>query len=189
MKKFALTVMLSLSLIACSTSHYTTERADASPCTEASCPAPKLAASSNDSVVLDTIAEDNWQFSLPGPGWKLATYPSEAIKVMMVNEDLDTILFLAKEPTKESAPEYIINTLRTFHAAGAIVVSAKPVDLNGVPFVMVSAVENDRHITSWITVENGFGYAFTCAVQSEEDGGSNVSFDRCVAVANTLSIK
>jgi hypothetical protein len=185
MKRLVSAVILSLGLSACSTAH-SVEQADASPCTETSCRAPKLAAS-NDSI-MDTIGKENCQFSLPGSGWKAAKYPNDTIKVMMVNESLDTILFLAKEETKESFADYIINTLRTFHAAGATVVSAKQVILNGAPFILVNAIENDRRILSWITVQKGFGYVFTCAVQSEEDG-SNTDFDRCVAVANTLSIK
>jgi hypothetical protein len=137
--------------------------------------------------VMDTIAEDNWQFSLSGQGWKAVKYPDDTIKVVMVNEDLGIMIFLAKEETKQSAPDYIINTLRTFHTAGASVVSAKQITINGTSFIRVDATDDERHIFSWINVQKGFGYVFTCAVQGEADVG--LISDRCDVISNTLQIQ
>lgn len=185
MKKLVLATMLSLGFLACGKGQ-SASQPDASPCTEASCPMHLPEAGADLGSVMDTIDEDNFQFSLPGPGWKMVKYPDDVVRVMMVNENLNTIVFLAKEATTESAPDYIINAMRTFRIAGATVSSAKQTTINGNSFIQVNATDNDRHIIALISVKKGFGYIFTCAVEEEADGGMT---DRCMDIANTLSIQ
>lgn len=186
MKKLLLAILLSLVLISCGTTEQV-EQADAtapSPCTEISCPMPKLA-EANDEVV-DVIAQDNWQFSLTGSGWKSNEYRSNNIKIMMVNQDLKTIVFLSKEITKQFSPDYIVSVIRTFKAASAIVSSVKQITINNNSFIKIDAVGNGRHIIALVVAKNGFGYVFVCATEDEDDIATT---GLCNNVNNTLFIQ
>jgi hypothetical protein len=191
MKKLVLLAALALSsLMACS-SCVTHNQTGSSPpsvdnqitCNEAGCPIKLPEAGS----VNDVISEDNWQFTLSGSGWTPVKSPDDTIKVIFTNKDNGTIVFFVKDPTQETSAEYIINALRSFKAADTSILSAKQVIINGTNFVMVTAQGESRKIWTWISVQKGFGYVFTCAVDNRDAGAADVL--RCQDIVDTLQIK
>jgi hypothetical protein len=181
MKALALVVLLSL--VSCTDNQATL--LDASPCSEVSCPLHLPEAGSVEEVS-DTIAQDNWQFAVSGPGWQVVDYPTDdhSIKIVMANEGLDTIIFLAKEPTQKSATDYIMSVMRTFRMAEATISSAKTIKINDTLFLQINAATEGKHLASWVSVKNGFGYVFTCSVDKDD-----VPIAGCEKIASTLVIQ
>jgi len=182
-----LSVVLMTGVMACSScakKSQTSAQPDVATCTDASCPI-KLPEAGTETVN-DVIQEDNWQFTLPGSGWVSVKPPDDTIKVIFANQETNTIVFLAKDPTTQTSSEYIINALRSFKAAGTLIQSAQQVSITDTNFIMVTAQGETRKIWTWISVQKGFGYIFTCAA---DNSNADTGAQRCQDIANTLQIR
>jgi hypothetical protein len=186
MKKLLLLVAL-MGVVACSK---TTAAPVDGGCTEASC---SIHADGGTTDINDVIIEDNWQFTLPGSGWAAVESSYETIKVIFVNQELGSVIFFLKEPTTDTYPDYIIGALRTFKSGGLTVASAKQVSIGGKNFLAITATGKDRTIWTWITVQKGFGYAFSCAADGTTlgDAATNLlyPYNLCSSIANTVEIQ
>lgn len=175
-------VLLALSILACSQS--VKQPADAGlVCSEAGRALPT-------ENTADVIQEDNWKFVLSGDNWKSVNKEVPDIKVIFVNEKLTTLIFLGKQATTDSFPDYIINSLRAFKASGVNVISAKSITIQNKPFILVTGMPDDkaRDIWMWVTLDKGFGYIFSCVVEHSPDA-SPTAFDVCNTIANSIEIK
>lgn len=184
MKKLLISVALAASLLSCAKKEQnvaTPPPAGSIACIGSSCsvkpPVPPTS---------DIIAADNWQFTLVGDGWVSIPPPDDTIKVVFTNSALSTVVFFVKDPTKQPSSEYIINALRSFKAAGTTIQSAKQLTLNGNNFIMVVAQGESRRLWTWITVQKGNGYIFSCASNDDTD---TTATQRCQDIADSLQIK
>lgn len=191
-KLLFLSAMLMAGVMACSSCTKKTQTGSSTPpvdtaatCNEAGCPIkiPEAGAV----VINDVIQEDNWQFTLSGSGWRVAKSPDDTIRAIFSNVENGTVIFFAKDPTKQTSSEYIINALRSFKAAGTTIQSAKQMPINGTNFIKVTAQGESRKIWTWITVQKNFGYIFTCANDNVDTGDNDEQ--RCQDIANSIQIK
>jgi len=164
---------------------------DKNACTDGGCPLPAPAPSVTASAptpptnVPDVIAEDNWQFTLTGPGWVPVTPPVSTIKVAMKNEDQQMMVILVKEQTSSTYAAYVVEALRDLRGAHLDIVSANQVTLNGNNFVVITAKGGNKTIYSWVTTKDGYGYVFSCGGITNVDAGSGP----CEDIAATLQIR
>lgn len=182
MKKLLLMVTL-MSMVSCSKTSITPTD---SGCTEASC---SIHVDSGTTDINDIITEDNWQFTLPGEGWKTINSPDDSIRTIFFNEELGSVIFFAKESTTDTYPDYVIGALRAFKSGGMTVASVKQVSIGGKDFLLITANGNSRIVWAWITVQKGFGYAFSCAVEGTIPDAGASWFNLCNGIANTVDIQ
>jgi len=150
-----------------------------------SCPVPSPKDADAPANVPDTISQENWQFTLTGPGWAPMSANSPDIKVAMKNDDLEMLVFLVKEPTNATYAEYVLGTIRAIRSQHVNITSASQVVVNGNKFVLVTVKGGSQSLYAWITTKDGFGYAFTCGGTTNVDAGAAP----CEAIASTLQIK
>lgn len=185
MKKI-LPIMLMAVTVACSASTkkiQATNDLDAGvSCVESSCPMPGPDAAK----ITDLVAEDNWQFILPGPGWKPVAGTDDTIKVAFENDQLDTKLVLVKEPTTQTKQEYIVNILRSIHSNGTSLKNTVVVNINGNEFINTTVFDDTHTGWFWFTLKDGNGYVFACAV---DKGLTEADDTTCTSIANTLKIQ
>lgn len=131
---------------------------------------------------------DNLEITMPNPGWAPVYMDPHTFKVTgmmpLKNETLQNACILAKEESPATYDEYIIANVRAVKDAGANVRSTKQVEENGHKFVLIESAKDNLHVWTWVTLEKGFGYNFSC-------GGPVVKIDQqalCSEIANTLKI-
>jgi len=128
------------------------------------------------------IKENKWEFTLPSSDWKKMDGAPEHT-VAFVNESAKNIVLMVNEPFTGSFDEYALTALRSVRAAGAVIASAKQVEVNGHNFVLVESSKNNTRVWMWVSVLDGQGYAFSC-------GGADDAAQQalCLSVAGTLKI-
>jgi hypothetical protein len=184
-KLMTLATLLMVGVLSCASgSKKPQEQTNNVNCTDASCALRETGAPAVPTS--DVVAEENWQFTMSGDGWVPTQSPDNVVKVVFLNKTLNAIVFFAKDPTQQTSPQYIINALRSFKAAGTTIATAKQVSINGNNFIYVVANGEDRQIQAWLTVKNNFGYILTCAVESDDAGAPN---QLCQDIASTVQIQ
>lgn len=152
---------------------------------DASCPLPNT----HPKVEVQTVAQENWSFNLPGSGWTNKEPPVEAIKVAMSNDNTETMVLFVKEDIEDATfAQYVIGTIRAFAEGGATVNSIKQIKLNNRKFIEVQISKQDEVIWVWITTDGSWGYNLTCGGVIDVDAGS-AQHDMCQGVADSLQIK
>lgn len=152
---------------------------------DASCPLP----SAQPKAEVQTIAQENWSFDLPGSGWTAKEPPIDAIKAAMSNDKSEMMVLFVKEDTDGATyAQYVIGTIRAFAEGGATINSIKQVKLHDRKFIEAQISKQDEVIWAWITTDGNWGYGLTCGGVIDVDAGS-AQHDMCQAVADSLQIK
>ena len=136
----------------------------------------------------EVFGEENWQFTVNGPGWERTKSNSPDIKLVIANEKQECLVLILKEQTNDSFGQYIIGSIRAFVISGYRVSAIKQVKLNNIPFVEVQINGTDATVWAWIAVKDGFGYGFSCGGDINPDAGSALH-DLCQSIANTFEVK
>jgi len=136
----------------------------------------------------ETIAQENWQFDIPGAGWEKSDSTTPGIKIVLKNEQAQKLVLFVKEPTTETYDRYVVGNMRTVSQAGAPILGASNLTMHGEKFAVILAGQGNIWI--WVTVKDGFGYVLTCGGAPAVDGGTNDALDNmCVFIAKSLQIK
>jgi hypothetical protein len=132
-----------------------------------------------------TIAKENYSFVLPDAGWQPVTIGEGAatVNVSLLNPDKKNLILFTKDEFVGTFPQYALLALRGMKAAGATIVSASQITLNGQKFVAIESSKNAVRVYIFATLVNGYGYGLTCGGQ--DDGTQH---DLCFGIANTLKI-
>jgi hypothetical protein len=184
MKKLFAFLLLAAGLVSCSSC----VKKDQPP-VDASVPAPTPSVdAAAPAPVTATFSVDNLSITMPGPGWVPQVLDPHMFKVggamPLLNEALQNASILAKEETVASYDEYIIANVRAVKTAGANVHSTKQVVVNGHKFVLIESSRDNLHVWTWVTLEKGFGYNFSCGGPV----GKTNQQDLCLGISNTLKI-
>lgn len=176
--------LLAIGLISCSAC--AKKDATEPPCTGSTCPSPT--ASPIVPVVQSTdqvLSADNWSLSVPQAWAKMNTTPvPPEVLVFYGNQATKNLIILVKEPFAGTVSEYALEGLRGLKDGGAIVNTARQVNINGNSFVLVDSTRAGVRAWMWITAKNSFGYALSCGGPATD----TTQEDTCTSVANTLKI-
>jgi hypothetical protein len=136
----------------------------------------------------ETIAQENWQFTVPGAGWEKVEPANEGIKVVLKNELTKKLVLFVKEPTAETYDRYVVGNMKTVSQAGAPILGASNLTMHDEKFAVILAGQGNIWI--WITVKDGFGYVLTCGGAVAADVPTQSALDNmCVFIAKSLQIK
>lgn len=157
---------------------------------DGSCPlATAGAAVQVPKVEVQTLAQENWSFVLPGSGWTDKDVPVPEIKVAKLNDAMKMAVLFVKEDIGDATyQQYVVSTIRAFIEGGARINSIKQVKLSERKAILVQFDKEGEVIWAWITVADGFGYGLTCGGDIDVDAGS-AQHDFCQGVADSLQIK
>lgn len=140
--------------------------------------------------VTKLVAQENWQFTLPGVEWYERESPTPDIKVAIMGsipEHAALILFI-KEEVDGGFADYVIGTIRSFAILEFKIDSVKQLIIDGRKFILVQVSKDNKVLWSWLTVKDNFGYAFTCGAEINVDAGS-MQHDLCASIAETVQIQ
>lgn len=155
-------------------------------CDADSCNLPAGAA---PAPVTKLVADENWQFTLPGDDWVANNLPDDSIKVALLGHDENpTLILFIKEDGADSFQEYVIGSIRAFAEMEFQVDSIKQVVINGTKFILVQVNKGNKVIWNWITYKDKFGYNLACGTEINPDAGAS-QHDLCVSIAQTLQIQ
>lgn len=154
---------------------------------DGSCPLPTVQATPK--VEEQTLAQENWSFTLAGSGWTDKEAPVPEIKVAKLNDAMQmAVIFVKEEIGDATYQEYVVSTIRAFIDGGGRINSIKQATLSGRKAVLVQFSKEGEVIWAWITTADGFGYGMTCGGVIDVDAGS-AQHDFCQATADSLQIK
>jgi hypothetical protein len=174
-------LILALSVIFClSCSH---KQHAANNCVDGSCPMRQV-----DTELKDVIAQDNWQFALPGEGWKSIGSESPTIKALFNNEQKEMTVLFNKEETELSFADYVVQGLRTPPELGIKVESLSTTTIANTRAVVVTIRHTDKIVWLWLLKKGNYAYGFSCGVTDNPDA-STQQFQLCESIANSVQIK
>lgn len=135
-----------------------------------------------DQVVTGT----GWEVTIP-VGWNKMEPPQSTpgLEMLYLNKDKHNLILLIKEPFTGTASEYTLEALRGLKGAGAVLASAKQVEVNGNKFVLIDSTKDGVRMWMWVTVQNGSGLALSCGGPATEDWHQAI----CSTVASSLKLK
>lgn len=129
-----------------------------------------------------TATNGNLEVTLPGADWKVLEVSNEMYRAF-INENVKSLVLLARESSTSTYPQYILNAIRSVKDAGGTVVSSKQVTVNGHNFVLVESNKDNIQVFMWVTLEQNVGYSISCGGPAEAKPQ-----DLCAAIANTVKI-
>jgi hypothetical protein len=192
MKKLFIPLMLvALGATACSScAHKTPDPTAPTPVVDASVsatPAPAPAPSASVAPPVKTglkVSQDNWELTLPSDAWqKIPDAPGDVAAFM--NKEQHNLVILVTEKFAGKYEEYVLMAVRGLKGAGATIISAKQIELNGHKFVLVESSKSDVRVWTWVTLLNGQGYGLACGGPAADEA----QHDLCFGIANTFNIK
>ena len=139
--------------------------------------------------VRDILAQENWQFSVPGEGWVAMDPPAPETKVVTRNESKNCLIIFLKEGGQAKYADYVVGSIRGFVENGSTIVEIDQVEIHGNKYGKVHLVKASLNIWAWLTTKDGFGYGFTCGGEVDPTTKDNSLADLCQNVANTVEIK
>lgn len=178
MKNFVYTVaLLCLGVVSCSACAKKDTTPDAAPI-------PTVTVPPVPTPTTITASVGNVSIVLPGLDWK--KLESEDTIAGYLNTSKKNVVVLGREPFTGTRDAYILQSLRGIKDVGATLVSTKQVTLNGHNFVLFESTKDISRVWSWVTLESGFGIAFSCAGVQEVPEFSQ--HDVCFGIADSLKI-
>jgi len=175
----AIISFLSLGIISCSAC----AKQEQTP-VEVPVPVPTVVVPPVPPVTTVKITNANLEATLPNDGWKVLEVPEDAPIRAFINPKLKNLVLLSKQADASSTYEqFVLGALRGLKDSGAVVASAKQVELNGHKFIVIDAAKNNVQVFMWVTLESGFGYGFSCGGPVEL-----APHDLCFSIANTVKI-
>lgn len=190
MKKLLIPLMaLAFSVTACSSCTHKTpppSSPDAAPSASVSAtPSPPPSASvTPPPVTANKFSLSGLEFTLPSDGWKQAPLDASNDTLVLLNAEKKNLIVVVTEKYDGKYQDYVLLALRGIRGAGATVVSAKQVEINGHKFVLVESNKSNVKVWMWVTLLNGQGYGFSCGGPSVDDSQK----DLCAEVANTINL-
>jgi hypothetical protein len=134
-------------------------------------------------VTTVVIRNDNLEATLPNDGWKVLDVPEGSFIKAFINPTLKNLVLLSKQADASTYDQFVLGAIRGVKDSGGTLASAKQVTLNGHKFVVLDVTKNNVQFFMWVTLDNGFGYGFSCGGPVEL-----APHDLCFGVANTVKI-
>lgn len=191
MKKLLIPLMaIALSVTACSSCTHKTpppSSPDATPSTTASATPsapPSASVTPPTPPASNKFSLSSLEFTLPSDGWKQAPLDASADTLVLLNPEKKNLIVVVTEKYDGKYQDYVILALRGIRGAGATIVSAKQVEINGHKFVLVESNKSNVKVWMWVTLLNGQGYGLSCGGPSVDDSQK----DLCAGVANTINL-
>lgn len=184
MKRFLALVLLTVSLVSCSSCVKKNQQdpevvpppAPAVTPTNPPPPPPPV-----DTHV--DVKGDSWQFTLPNKGWSSPDGAPQDMVVLLNPELQNGIIFETINGYPGTLDTLVLVNLRDMRNKGVTLVSTKQTELNGTKFVLVEATKNGNRVWMWIGVQNQVAYSFSCGGPESADNKQ-----LCADIANTLRI-
>lgn len=179
--KLLLSSLLALGLISCSSCAKKDQivPSPAPGCTGSSCPLPP-APPSTDQV----FSGKDWELTVPA-GWEKKPNDDVNVKVFVANQSKMNLVIFIEEAFPGTPEQYAIMALRGLRSAGARLVSAKQVEVNGEKLVLLESEKDGVRLWLWLAVKNGNGFALSCGGRSTDDWNRDI----CVTISNSLKLK
>ena len=132
-----------------------------------------------------TVSGDTWELVVP-LGWEPKDSGNPKVPLTIYNESNKWSIMFLKEQYPGLKDQYVIEQIRGLRGAGGKLVTASEVELNGNKFTLLEAKKDTTAVWAWVTVKDGWGYAFTCG----GDYSSSPSVrDACFKISSSLKIR
>jgi len=169
MKRFLLLMLAASSLVACSSC----VKKNADPVVvDGSTPAPSTSSTAPPAQVTMTVTGPHWELTLPSKAWSLVVDDIPPNTVVLVNLEQQNVVVVEDKPNTDTLEAFTLSSLRDLREAGATVVSAKQVTVNGHNFVLIDTFKGDDAALIWVTVNGTRSVGFQCGGGNKVDQAS-----------------
>ncbi len=134
-------------------------------------------------VTTVTVKQDALEITLPSADWVALQNPPPHAQAFINAAKKNGVVIVAEEYTG-SFDSYVLYALRGIKDAGALIASAKQVEVNGQKFVLVESTRSGMRVWLWVGLAGGHGYGVSCGGPDADP----TQRDLCSGIGSTIKI-
>ena len=162
MKRFLLMMLMASSLVACSSC---TKKTTDPIIVDGNVPGPSTTATNPPVPPEDaswTVAGETWSMDVPSRYWSMRLEDVPDDTVVLVNLHMQNVVLVTDRPFSGGLEPMALATMRDLRGAGATIVSAKQLTVDGHNFVLIDSFKGDDVASAWVTATGTRGVEFHC---------------------------